>query len=313
MTAKRKRSFKKYNKKEREDIYQTITDQVIEAMQDAEGWKQTWTGDSQFPSNARTGKLYNGINTLLLFIASHKRGCKNQWITFKQAKELGEGVHVKKGSKSEKIVFYKQYEKEITNDAGEKETKETFTIQWSHVFSVSDLEGLTQEQVEEFEQEERHLEAQKLIDDMGLELRSGSPSYTPSKDFIRMPESSAFQSLDAYYTTYLHELSHATGHEKRCDREMSGTFGKPSYAREELIAELSSAFLSKKCGLNSEVENHASYLNSWIKILKEDKRAIFKASSQARKASDYIIENSIKMEQEREKKRESTQEEEYSL
>ena len=120
--------------------------------------------------------------------------------------------------------------------------------------------------------------------------------YIPSLDKIAMPHFENFSSANGYYSTLLHELAHSTGNAKRLNRDMSGSFGTTKYAREELIAELTSVFVASELGIKEELEleNHASYLASWIKVLKEDNKALFQALSHARAASNYLLEKQSK-------------------
>jgi antirestriction protein ArdC len=115
--------------------------------------------------------------------------------------------------------------------------------------------------------------------------------YAPSRDAIQMPPFEAFKDKESYYATALHELTHATGHPNRLDREFSKRFGDTAYAREELVAELGAAFLCAELGITPEIrEDHAAYLGHWLNVLREDKRAIFSAAAHAQRAADYLYE-----------------------
>lgn len=134
--------------------------------------------------------------------------------------------------------------------------------------------------------------SQQVIDATGADIRHGGgrAAYTPTHDYIIMPRPENFEREENYYATTLHELSHWTGHESRLGRDLSGRFGDDAYAAEELIAELSSAFLMGSFGLeDATIEGHASYLDSWLRVLKADKSAIFTAAAAAQKAHDFIL------------------------
>ncbi|CAN1213583.1 zincin-like metallopeptidase domain-containing protein [Tumidithrix helvetica PCC 7403] len=119
---------------------------------------------------------------------------------------------------------------------------------------------------------------------------SGRAFYAPAVDAIMLPEFSQFTSASGYYATAIHELTHWTGHKTRCDRDLSGKFGSKAYAYEELIAEIGAAFTCNEFGITNEIENHASYIDSWIQALKNDKKYFFKAAAEARRASEYLLE-----------------------
>jgi antirestriction protein ArdC len=134
-------------------------------------------------------------------------------------------------------------------------------------------------------------ELEQLIEQTGASIRYGGDRafYAPSLDKIQLPERESFKSAEGFYGTAIHELGHWTGHSSRLDRPLCGQFGSASYAYEELIAELTAAFMGDRFGLSTEIENHASYLENWLKALKDDKKYFFKAASEARKASAFLL------------------------
>jgi len=272
-------------KKERVNLYQEITDRIIHEMeQGVDSWQKTW--GSTMPRNLSSKRDYSGINTFLLWLEQRDNGyATGDWLSFRQAKAMGGTV--KKGEKGTRIVFFKRLEKEIQNEHGDTELKQTLMAKYSHVFNISQIDGLDQQKLMEAQQE--HQEAQVLIDDSGAEVIGGQPSFSPKEDVIRMPDKASFNTLDDYFATALHELVHWSGHKNRLNRdfESSRQWGDEAYAAEELVAELGSAFLSAKCGIQGRLQ-HAEYLNSWIKVLQHDNRAIFTASSKAREAAEYI-------------------------
>ena len=284
-------------KKERVNLYQEITERIVHEMeQGVESWQKTW--GSTMPRNLSSKRDYNGINTFLLWLEQLDNGyATGDWMSFRQAKAMG-GV-VKKGEKGTRIVFFKRLEKEVQNEHGDTEIRHILMAKYSYVFNISQIDGIDQKKVMEAQIE--HQEAQMLIDDSGATIIGGQPSFSPKEDVILMPDKASFNTIDDYYGTALHELVHWSGHEARLNRdfESSKQWGDEAYAAEELVAELGSAFLSAKCGIQGKLQ-HAEYLKSWIKVLKNDNRAIFAAASKAREASEYIHELSLEKQRSRE-------------
>jgi len=283
-------------KKERVNLYQEVTERIVHEMeQGVENWQKTW--GSTMPRNLSSKRDYNGINTFLLWLEQRDNGyATGDWLSFRQAKAMG-GV-VKKGEKGTRIVFFKRLEKEVENEHGDTEIRHILMAKYSYVFNISQIDGIDQQKMMEAQRE--HQEAQMLIDDSGATMIGGQPSFSPKEDVIRMPDKASFNTLDDYYATALHELVHWSGHETRLNRdfESSKQWGDQAYGAEELVAELGSAFLSAKCGIQGKLQ-HAEYLNSWIIVLKNDNRAIFAAASKAREASEYIHELSLEKQQSR--------------
>lgn len=276
------------------DIYQHVTNQIIEAMEaGVSPWRKPWSGGEQgvsFPLRSN-GEPYRGINVLMLWLAAHANGFGSaHWFTFKQAKELG--AHVRKGQKSSTVVKYGTVERE--NDEGE-----AVAIPYARayrVFNADQIEGLPEEFYRRPEVQEdlgtRPLpEVDAFFQAVGARVTHGGARacYVPSEDRIQMPPVSAFISAQHYTATLCHEVTHWTGHRSRLDRFKMGST-KADYAREELIAEIGSCFLGARIGVEPTIDEAASYLDSWLGVLKEDKRAIFKAGSAAQKAADFVLE-----------------------
>ena len=278
---------KKNRKKERINLYQEVTDRIILEMEKGtDAWQKTW--GSTMPRNLSSKRDYNGINIFLLWIEQNEKGyATGDWLSFRQAQAMG--GNVRKGEQGSRIVFFKKIEKEMENAKGETEIKQILMAKYSHVFNIAQIDGLSKEKLAEAERE--HQEARQIIDASGATIILGQPSYSPKEDLIQMPEPASFDTLNDYYSTALHELTHWSGHERRLDRnfEASKSWGDQAYAAEELVAELGSAFLSAKCGIQGKLQ-HAEYLSSWIKVLKNDNRAIFQAASKAREAAEFINE-----------------------
>lgn len=275
------------NASEARDIYQEVTDRIVEALeQGVAPWTQPWACVAH--KNATTGKDYRGINQILLMVAAANRGYETAlWLTFNQARELGGCV--KKGERGTTVVFWRMLEKEV--EGSDKPRRIPFARAYT-VFNVAQTtvepskyaKHLTGSSIE------RHADADAAIVATGATIKHGglSACYIPSSDEIHMPAASSFESAAAYYATVLHELTHWTGNKARCDRDMSHRFGEDGYAAEELVAELGSAFLCARFGIVGKVQ-HPEYIGFWLKVLKGDKRAIFAAASAATKAADFVL------------------------
>ena len=277
------------------DIAQEITDGIIAALESGvspwqKPWKELGCNGDTIPHNASTGKAYRGGNVFWLFIQQEVRGFQSAgWMTFNQAKALG--AKVRKGEKGTPVVFWKIMERE------DKETKKTKTfalLRHYTVFNVDQIDNLPEEITNP---DGREIPAIPDLADWvnaTLQLRGGiqhggdQAFYAPGRDAIRVPHVDQFSSEDAYNATLLHEATHATGAKSRLDRLTAAPFGSEEYAKEELVAEMGASILAATLGLNYEIENHASYIGSWLKALKNDNRFIFSAASQAQKAVDYI-------------------------
>ncbi|MDE7590846.1 zincin-like metallopeptidase domain-containing protein [Enterobacter bugandensis] len=274
------------------DVYQTVTNSIIEALErGVKPWVCPWKHNgavSGIPSNFSTGKAYTGMNIMLLWCSAAKHGFQDpRWLTYHQATE--QGARIRKGETGTTGIFYKTLEKE--NDAGELERipmLKTFTV-----FNIEQTDGLnlddeiSPQPVTEFDPLP---EAEALFQRTGANFheRGQRAYYQPSTDEIWLPERHLFRDAANFYATGLHELVHWTGAESRLDREKGGKFGLESYAFEELIAELGCAFLMADLGVRGEVQ-HENYIASWLKSLKNDKRYIFQAASAASKAHRFLM------------------------
>jgi len=273
------------------DIYQSVTDSIINLLeQDLAPWHKPWSDsdsiDCALPFNAATGRHYSGINVALLWAKGYETGyLMNGWLTYKQALDLG--GHVMKGEKSQRIVFWKFRDVEKN---GKIETI-PFARAYS-VFNVEQCNGLENSKVGELISPVEPDDVIHWCQTVGADIRHGGnrACFVPSHDFIQLPRPEQFENYSVYHATALHELTHWTGHKSRIDRQFGKRFGDQAYAFEELIAEIGSAFLCASIGIeNAPLEHHASYLDHWLSILKQDKRAIFTAASQSQKACDYCI------------------------
>lgn len=294
MTTKYKR--KTYAKKPEVDYEQVVTDKIIAQLEKGVGaWSKSWSGS--LPHNITTGVEYRGMNLIMLWLTAQEKGYESAgWITAKQAKDLG--GYIRKGEKGTTIRIRKPFVVEEEKD-GETVKKEIVSYKPWSVFNIAQTEGLDLEQV-------KHpiiKEAQDLLDGSCARVTPGEPAFSPSKDKITMPSINTFDSPDQYYSVAFHELTHWTGHKNRLARDLEGRFGDERYAREELVAELGSAFLSARCGLKGELR-HAEYIKTWIKVLKEDKTAIKDAALEAQKAQCYIMDLALTHELDKQNKEE---------
>lgn len=268
-------------------IYQQVTDQIIKQLEaGATPWVKQWNGSSSADHNAATGRRYNGVNTLILAMSAAANGFKStQWATYKQWLELG--GQVRKGTKGTTIIFYSPVSgSKIAADGTEKTYR--YVLQSYSVFNADQIDGYTPAAapVKTFNSIAA-LEA--LATDSGAVIKHGGDKafYSPSEDFIQMPHKTDFTNEAAYYATLLHEMAHWSGNANRLNRDLSGRFGNEAYAAEELIAELSAAFLCAEYQIDGDLR-HAGYIASWLRILKNDNKAVFKAAAMAQKSADYI-------------------------
>ncbi|MHC2435306.1 ArdC family protein [Bradyrhizobium sp. USDA 4451] len=283
------------------DIYQKITDQIVQKLeQGARPWHQPWKAQHAEGRISRplrsNGMPYNGINVLMLWSAAIEHGYSAPiWMTFKQANGLG--AHVRKGETGTLVVYADRMIRKDTNkETGEESERAIPFMKGYTVFNVEQIEGLPAHYYGEPQQPtgsvERVAQADAFFAATGANIVHGGSRacYVPSTDNIHMPCIDFFQDAICYYATLAHETTHWTKHEKRLNREFGRKrFGDEGYAMEELVAELGAAFLCADLGLTPEVrEDHASYIASWIKVLKNDKRAIFTASSHAQRAADFL-------------------------
>lgn len=264
-------------------VYEIITEKIIEKLEAGTiPWRKPWTGG--VPKSWNTQKPYRGINTMLLG--------GGEYITFKQAKKAG--GKIKKGTKSEIVVFWKWIQTE--NDKGEKENIPF--LRYYNVFNINVVDGIESKSkdAKTFEHEPMK-ESEAVIDgymdrpEIGWEDLQAY--YKPSMDYINMPPLKHFENVHEYYSTIFHELVHSTGHKSRLNRSTlvkTAMFGSKEYSKEELIAEFGAAMLCGHVGIdNSTLDNSASYINSWLQRLKKDKKIIIQASSKAQKAVDHIL------------------------
>lgn len=268
--------------------YSRITDNIIRAIEAAGGESLPWRKPWHVPSacNALTGRKYRGLNRVVLESVQDYR--EHRWLTFAQAQAIGGSV--RKGERSTVVVLWKEAPED-------EENERRLLCRTFNVFNIEQVDGLDQPSLFQAPAPEHHpLDAAQAILDSFKDcppIRFGGASacYIPSRDQIRMPRPEHFASAEDYFSVAYHEASHATGHASRLDRftiRNPQPKGTVQYAFEELICELSSAFLCSEAGIYSETQ-HVAYLQSWLKSFRDDASFIVKASSAAQRAADYIL------------------------
>lgn len=280
----------------RMDIYATVTQQIVDAIE--QGIRQDrpplWRGQGgaqAIPHNFHTGKRYRGINVLTLWIAANARAYgSGAWLTYRQAEALG--GHVRKAEKAVPVVYYQPVESQrIDTASGEEETHHGILLKTYWLFNLDQIEGI--EAPLPTSSEFRGIDiAEQVIAGSGAVIVEGGTKafYRPSTDEISLPSRNRFSRAESFYAVALHELTHWTGHSSRLARSFEGRFGDESYAFEELIAEFGAAFVCADIGIApATMDNHATYVDGWLNVLRRDKKAIFTAASQAEKAHAFLM------------------------
>ena len=282
------------------EIYQNVTNQIITDLEQGElTWLKPWRSDENSAQITRPlrhdGQFYNGINVLILWSATNERKFTSPyWMTFRQA--VAYGAHVKKGERGTAIVYANSFTNIETNADGEDEEYVVPFLTHYTVFNVDQISELPDRfyayQQPIISENMRIQNAEDFFSSIGVDIQhSGNNAYySPSQDFITMPDFTFFHSPETYYATLAHELIHWTAHQSRLNRGKSLTSpSEEEYAKEELIAELGSAFICAELNLKTlPGKDHAAYIQSWLSILNKDKRIIFKASAAAQRAVVYI-------------------------
>ena len=286
---------------ERTGLYDEITHKIIAELEAGRiPWVQPWgtaaaKAPLAMPQNASTRRRYSGINVLILWGAVIERGFSGQsWLTFRQA--LGLGGNVRKGERGTTVVyadcFVPNDERRRAAETGEEAQAIPFLKRFT-VFNADQCEGLPKDVASVAPPPPPGLiepQAEALIAATGAEFRIGGARafYSPGGDFVQVPPPQAYFEPINWHRTAFHELSHWSGAACRLGRDLSGSFGSKSYAREELVAEIAGAFICASLGIVPTVR-HADYIGSWLEVLREDNRAIVRAASSASKAADYIL------------------------
>lgn len=274
------------------NVYQLVTDRIIEELQKGNiPWEKPWTGVRSGAFNRISKKPYSLLNQMLL---KHE----GEYATFKQWSELG--GKIRKGEKSEIVVFWKIFEKEEINDKGEKEKVAIPLLRYINVFHISQVEGV-EPLKQPFNEVTPIEEADKIIIDYVTrehitfeEKASDKAFYSPSRDCVVVPIKEQYKHINEYYSTTFHELTHSTGHPSRLDRLKTGAvaaFGSETYSKEELVAEIGSATILNTLGIETAktFRNSAAYIQNWLHVLQNDNKFIVSAASKAEKAVAYIL------------------------
>jgi antirestriction protein ArdC len=285
---------------ERQDVYTRITGQIIHSLeQGVRPWIKPWSAEHAAGRITRplrhNGQAYSGINILMLWASAVKQGFAAPiWMTFKQALELN--AHVRKGEKGSLVVYANTISKTEDDGSGTEVEREIPFMKGYTVFNVEQIEGLPHHYYAKPEPKmtapERIAHAEALFANTKADIRYRGTRgfYSIDGDYIQMPAIEAFRDAESFYATLAHESIHRTKHASRLDRDFGRkSYGDEGYAREELVAELGAAFLCSDLELTPEVrDDHASYIASWLTVLKNDKRAILQAASHAQRAVDFL-------------------------
>lgn len=279
------------------DLRQSITNTIIEALKNGglPPWKRPWCNDPNAPglhTSMSTGNPYRGINQLLTQVSAMRQGFKSRWWgTFNQIKQ--NGASVSRGQKGTQVVLFKKIERERVDESGDEVKDNFFVMREFTVFNAEQTSGLEKFRVgftkPQNDTAERYDNADAVIDAIGADIRYGGNEafYNPPGDFIQLPHRHQFETPEAYCETAFHEHVHFSEHPSRLNwnREDEG------YAMGELIAEIGSCQMMAELGLptTTNLNNHAAYLQHWLKGMADDARFIFKAASQASKAVDYLL------------------------
>lgn len=282
------------------DIRQQITDDIIKALEaGVPPWRQGWSS-GLLAFNASSGQTYKGINQLLLGMQPH---ADPRWLTYKQAQHMG--LQVRRGERGVRVIKLVEVErtraKQAAGGEGEvlsEENGKALVLKSYTVFNAAQIEGMAPMPARECDV--KPAEAVEAIvwglQDDGMKLNFGhyQPAYDLRRDEIRMPIAKDFNSLEIFHGTILHECGHASGHMTRLGRpHMHARFGSVEYSREELRVELASAFMQGLIGLPPAIEESASYIASWLEVLRNDKNEIFKAAADAQRICDYLSERAL--------------------
>ena len=286
-------------------IYQVITDQIVAALEKGViPWKQPWKGKTGFPRNAKSGKVYRGVNVFILHFKGIANGYTSPlWLSYKQAVDMG--GKVKPGEKGTPVTFWKPFE--IADETAKSGKKRIMMIRYYTVFNYEQTEGvkLPKKMAElnkpvkasEFTPIE---EAQRIIETYvsngGPKIKHGGDRafYSPDLDSITLPDQESFKDAEHYYSTAFHECGHSTGHKDRLGRVgvlQHNGFGSSTYSEEELVAEMTAAYLNGEAGLSVDllIEDNAAYLGHWLSVLRANPKLIVTIASQAQKAADHVL------------------------
>ena len=284
----------------RADIYRRITDSIVASIEAGAGaWRMPWHSGADgaaplLPVNLATGRTYRGVNTVVLWASGQARSYGSAvWGTYRQWQERG--AQVRKGEQASPVVFWKTLDRAGAGGGPDEQedanVSRRFVARGYSVFNADQVDGFEPEAPVLLPEAQRIEQAEMFFDGVGVVVRHGGNRafYRPVQDCIQMPPFAAFADALSYYAVLAHEVTHWTAHASRCARDLGSRFGDESYAAEELVAELGAAFLCADLGLAvTPRPDHAAYVQSWLKVLRGDTRAIFTAAAKAQTAADYI-------------------------
>lgn len=289
------------------DVRQEVTDQIIAALEGGvPPWRKGWVANVA-PFNASSGKPYRGVNQLITLMQGRP---DPRWVTFKQAQAMG--LSVRKGEKGTRIIKLVEMERGADDETSKSEGEVVASDQCRRlvmkaysVFNAEQVDGLAplpfrECAIEPAEAVMAMAEGLQQPEAGSLKIRfTGSqPAYAPRTDEVRIPPPAQHHSAEEFHASLLHECVHATGHPKRLARlHMDAKFGSAEYAREELVAEIGTCMALLAVNLppsKTSLENHAAYIGSWLKLLREDKAEIFRAAALAQRAADYLCECAVR-------------------
>lgn len=284
-------------------VYEIIINQILEKLEKGViPWQKPWIGGEQ-PQNLITKIPYKGINTFMLLCSDFS---SPYWASYKQITKFG--GQVIKGEKGWPVVFWKWIENEVEDDAGNTFTKKVPFMRYYKVFNIEQTTGIPEDKIPKLkinlDKNSRLNNCEKIIKNMPkkpkIVFKQQRAFYSSTGDYVNMPKLETFKIVEGYYSTFFHELIHSTGHKKRLNRKTvtdATFFGMESYSKEELIAEMGATFLCGHTGIeNKTINNSASYINSWLGKLKNDKQLVIQAAGAAQKATDYILKRNKKKE-----------------
>ncbi|KKX32879.1 zincin-like metallopeptidase domain-containing protein [Rhizobium sp. LC145] len=296
MNSKSRKPFPRRRRPDK-DIYQRITGKIVDQLETGvRPWHQPW-GANGTPTRPlrHNGVPYRGINTMLLWMETTANGYVSPyWMTYRQAQELG--GQVRKGEISALVVYAGAIETTEEAENGEEIEQRIPFLKGYPVFNCDQIDNLparfTPTPAEPRSPMKRFAHADAFFAHTGAKIHFGGNKafYSPLEDFIGMPPFEAFESPDAYVSVLAHETAHWTRHPTRLNRDFGRkTWGDDGYAMEEVVAEVSAALICADLGIESEPrEDHAAYIGSWLKVLKNDKRAVFQAAAHAERAAAYL-------------------------
>jgi antirestriction protein ArdC len=272
-------------------VYASITNKIVTMLENGTvPWRKPWGNGNGKAQNAFSKRPYRGVNSLITNLSGY---ADHRWATFNQIRE--KGGYVKAGAKGTPIIFWMRHE--IEKKTEEADARSIPLLRLYYVFNVEQTTGLKLPEIVKATPVDIIDAAESIVANMPNAPTIGQDGagqcyYRPSNDSVHMTPLSAFETADSYYSVLFHELTHATGHKSRLDRGLDTSpapFGSADYSKEELVAEIGSAFLSSEAGIKNDLPNSAAYLSNWLRVLRNDSALIIQAAAKAQKAADYIL------------------------